>query len=111
MAGKKKPLVKKELLNGVVEDAKVYAERTDKDTVKLLRVVSVTRTPNTLIARMALDTKAALYALEIDEPTVMAMAKVFTDFRKDHPDGKAAKPPPPRPVENEGKPVPEDEPS
>ncbi len=108
-AADKKPLVKKELLNGTVEKAKVYAERTDKDVVKLLRVVSVTRSPKTLIARMALDTKAALYALEIDEPTVMAMAKVFTDFRKEHPDGKAPKPPPPRPVENEGKEVTDDD--
>lgn len=103
MSQPKKPLVKKELLEGVVDGAKVYAERTDKDTVKLLRVVSVTRTPKTLIARMALETKAALYALEIDEPTVRAMAKVFDDFRVEHPDGKAPPSPPPWDPKNDGK--------
>ncbi len=106
MAANKKPtIVKKELLEGAVDSAKVYAERTDKDVVKLLRVVSVTRTPHTLIGRMALQTRAALYALEIDEPTVMAMAKVFTDFRKEHPDGKAPPSPPPWDPKNDGQPV------
>ena len=98
-------MVKKELLGGAVASAKVYAERVDKDTVKLLRTVSVTRTPKTLIARMALETKSALYALEIDEPTVNAMKKVFEDFRKDHPDGKAPPSPSPWDPKNDGKPV------
>ena len=97
--------IKKEILEGVVQKAAVYAERTDREIIKLLRVISVVRTPDTLIGRMAVQTKAALYALEIDEPTVMAMAKVFQDFRAAHPNGKAPRPPPPRPFENEGKPV------
>jgi hypothetical protein len=101
----KSSVVKKELIGGAVESAQVFAERTDREIVKLLRVISVMRTPKTLIGRMALQTKAALYALEIDEPTVMAMAKVFTDFRKEHPDGKAPPSPPAWPVENEGKSV------
>lgn len=105
MAEEKKPLHKRELLEGAVSKSKVYAERVDKDTIKLLRVVSVTRTPKTLTARMALETKSALFALEIDEPTVRAMVKVFDDFRREHPDGKAPPPPPPWDPKNTGKPV------
>jgi hypothetical protein len=85
----KRPWVKKEMVGGAVGEAQVYAERVQRETFKLLRVVSVTRTPSTLIAQMAVETKAALFALEIDEPTVRAMCKVFDDFRKEHPDGKA----------------------
>jgi hypothetical protein len=32
--------------------------------------------------------------IEIDEPTVRAMAKVFDDFRAEHPDAEAPPPPP-----------------
>ena len=103
MAEKKPPLVKKELAQGAVDHSKVYAERTDKDVVKLLRIVEVVRTPKTLIGRMALQTKAALYALEIDEPTARAIVKVFDDFRAEHPDGKAPPSPPPWDPKNEGK--------
>ncbi len=98
-------VVKKELLGGAVEDSKVYAERTLKDVVKLLRVVSVTRTPESLIGRIALQTRAAFYALEIDEVTARAIVKVFDDFRREHPDGKAPPAPPPWDPKNEGKPV------
>lgn len=103
MPEKKNALVKRELLGGAVDSAKVYAEKTDKDIVKLLRVVEVIRTPKTLIGRLALQTKAALYALEIDEPTARAVVKVFDDFRREHPDGKAPPPPPPWDPKNEGK--------
>jgi hypothetical protein len=95
---------KVELLEGTVEKAAVYAERTDREVVRLMKVVSVTRTPQTLISRMSLQTKAGMYALEIDEPTVRAMARVFDDFHAQHPGGKAPPPPPERPIENEGKP-------
>lgn len=105
MASKKTPVIKKELLGGAVDRAKVFAERTDKDEVKLLRLISVTRKPDGLIGRVALQTKAALYALEIDEATVNALAKVFSDFRKEHPDGKAPPAPPRWDPENDGKPV------
>jgi hypothetical protein len=98
----KLPTVKKELVDGVVDSAKVYAERVDKNVMKLLRVVAIERTPKTLIARIGLETRAAFYAMEIDEPTVRALIKVFDDFRAAHPDGKAPPPPPRWDPANEG---------
>jgi hypothetical protein len=102
---KKSTIVKKELVGGAVESSEVFAERTDRDITKLLRVVSVIRTPKSLIARIALQTKAALYALEIDEPTAIAVANVFKDHRAKLGANVPATPPPQWPSENEGKPV------
>jgi hypothetical protein len=94
MSTDKPAAVKVELKDGTVANPKVYSERTETTVVKLLRVISILRTPKTLMARMALNTRAGLYALEIDEPTVRAMVKVFDDFHAEHPDGKAPPPPP-----------------
>ena len=86
--------VKDELLNGVVESSGVYREFTDREITKLFKVVSVIRTPDTLIAQINLKTGDVLRDIAIDEPTVRALAKVFEDFRRDHPTGKAPVPPP-----------------
>jgi hypothetical protein len=99
----------KELLGGTVESAKVYAERTDREVTKMMKVIAITRTPQTLIARCHLDTKAHLYALEIDEPTVRALAKMFDDFRAKHPEGKAPPSPLPWDPHNNGHPISEDD--
>ncbi len=94
----------KQLTEGVVGEARVFAERVKQDVTKIMKVVSIARTARTLIMRAELQTKHTTYALEIDEATVRAMVKVFDDFRAS---GQAAPPPPPeRPWANEGKPVP-----
>ena len=86
---------KAQLTNGVVEDIEVFAERTQRDVTKMMKVISITRTPQTLMARMSLTTQKDVFELEVDEPTVRAMIKVFDDFHAEHPDGKAPAPPPP----------------
>lgn len=78
-----------------MEDPEVFAERTTRSVVKLMKIVSIARTPETLLARMTLTTeRKGPVEIEIDEPTVRAMAKVFDDFRAEHPDAEAPPPPP-----------------
>jgi hypothetical protein len=86
---------RRDLTGGVVEDPEVFAERTNRSIIKLMKIMSITRTTETLMARMTLTTeRKGPYEIEIDEPTVRAMVKVFDDFRAEHPDGKAPPPPP-----------------
>jgi len=85
---------KAQLINGAVEEPEVFAERTQREVTKMMKVVSITRTPQTLMARMFLTTQKDTFELEIDEPTVRAMIRVFDDFHADHPEGKAPPAPP-----------------
>lgn len=85
---------KVELLNGVVESAGVFKEMTDREIIKVVKLISITRTPDTLIAQINLLTGGTLRDIAIDEPTVRALVKVFDDFHAKHPDGKAPPAPP-----------------
>jgi hypothetical protein len=86
--------VKAELFEGVVDSAGVYADPTIREITKVMKMISMTRSPKSLIAQINLKSNGALLDLAIDEQTAMALAKVFTDFRAEHPDGKAPPHPP-----------------
>lgn len=86
--------VHEHLLDGEVESAGVYAEMTDREIIKIVKLVSITRTPDTLIAQINLNVGGKVRDIAIDEPTVLALKGVFDDFRRKHPDGKAPKAPP-----------------
>lgn len=97
----------RELLGGEVEGARVLPETADREIIRIMKVLKMVRMPDGLIAHIDLPTKKGLYNLEIDEATAEAIHKVFTDFRKEHPDRAkataAAKttrrlPQPPRPT-------------
>jgi hypothetical protein len=59
--------------------AEVLPDPTTQTKTKLMKIVSITRTPGGRIARVDFNLKAGPIELEIDEPTARAIVKVFDD--------------------------------
>lgn len=76
----KTKVVRKKLLKGEVEGAELKPEKVTQETTRLMKVVSITRSPKDRIAEIELRVKdGTLYNLEIDEGTAKAIAAVFDD--------------------------------
>lgn len=67
------------LLNGKVESAIVEPEPTKKVVVRLMKVISITRTPEGRVAHIQLSMPKMDVGIHIDEGTARAIAKVFDD--------------------------------
>ena len=63
--------------DGKVEEVSIRVLDTTTTTVRLMKVVSITKTPGCRAATIILDTKDSQVTLNIDEPTARAIAKVF----------------------------------
>ena len=68
---------KREWLGGEVVKAEVKPETLKMETTKMMKVVSITRTPTGRVASLQMRLKAGLVQIEIDEATARAIAKVF----------------------------------
>ena len=81
-------------LEGEIDYAEVERDPTEKTVTKLMKVVSITRTPGGRIARIGFTLKKPKprdIELEIDEPTARAIAKVFDDAPAEDKPAKASK--------------------
>jgi ribosomal protein S4E len=66
------------LTEGKVESAELLPESTDRAVTKIMKVLTITRTPGGRIARIDLVVSGGRnIELEVDEPTARAIAKVF----------------------------------
>jgi hypothetical protein len=66
-----------QLLEGVVDAVELKPETVTTTVTKFMRIVSITRTPEQRIANIDLMLARGTVALEIDEATALAIAKVF----------------------------------
>jgi hypothetical protein len=70
--------VKKSLRDGAVEGVEMRPEEVTQTKTRLMKIVSLTRTPDQHIAVIELRVRGGkLYELEIDEATSRAIASVF----------------------------------
>ncbi len=70
--------VHRALLDGEVRKSKVIPETVTSNVTKMMKVVSITRTPGGRIANVEMRVRdGSLYALEVDEATVNALVGVF----------------------------------
>lgn len=63
-------------------ESTVEPDPTTRSKTKLMKVVSITRTPGGRIARVDFNLKKGPVELEIDEPTARAIVKIFDDDDK-----------------------------
>jgi hypothetical protein len=82
--------MEKKLLDGTIEGVKMRPETVKQDVVRLMKVLTVTRKPDNLIANVEMQVRdekgeKKSLTLEIDEATAGALNQVFVDFRKSNP--------------------------
>lgn len=77
------PEVRRESFVGAeVVGSTVEPDPTAQTKTKLMKVVSITRTPGGRVARVDFNLKAGPIELEIDEPTARAIVKIFDDDKR-----------------------------
>jgi metal-sulfur cluster biosynthetic enzyme len=66
-----------EMHEGKVEEVSIRVLDTTTTTIRLMKVVAITKTPGCRAATIILDTVKSKVTLNIDEPTARAIAAVF----------------------------------
>lgn len=66
-----------QILDGKVVSAVIKPEIITKTVTKMMKVVMITRTPEGRIASVQLSLRGRNIALDIDEATARAIAKIF----------------------------------
>lgn len=80
-----------DFLDGQVTYSEVEVDPTEKTVTKLMKVISITRAPGGLVARLGFNLKRPKpreVELEIDESTARAIVKVFDDAKATSPSKK-----------------------